>query len=88
MSKGEGAIDGGAGDRLVALTGPFEELLGGEVLVGIEHGIDDRLPLRGDAQVLAHEEIHEPGFARCFVPRRHSEHYKMWQRRIQVLGWS
>src|SRR5690348_5347566 len=39
-----------ARDGLVPLPGPFQKLLGGEVLAGAENGFDDGLTLRSHAQ--------------------------------------
>ena len=68
--KRQGAINCGAGNRFVAGAGPFEKLLGGEMLLGAENGFNDGLTLRSQAQVFLREEINEAplralGFSIC-----------------------
>ena len=41
----QGTIDGCARDRVIALTGPLQQLISGEVLICAEDGIDDGSPL-------------------------------------------
>src|SRR5260221_546532 len=69
----QGAIDGGAGHRAVAFPGPGQQLFGGEMFFRAKSGIDDHLPLRGDAEALASQESHEFLFCCCFVHRWHDE---------------
>ena len=65
--KREGAINRRTGDRAVASARPFEELIGGEMLLGAEHGVDDRLALRCHAQALALDELEELQFGGLFA---------------------
>lgn len=60
--QGEGAVDCGARDGLVLTACPREQLFSGEMLAGAEGGIDDRAPLRGQAQAFARQKLDEPLF--------------------------
>jgi hypothetical protein len=53
----EGAVNGGARDGSIAPARPFEELIGREMLIGAENGVDNGLALRRDAQILLLEEL-------------------------------
>src|SRR5208282_5024634 len=55
----ERAVNGGAGNRFVAAARPFKQLLGGKMFLGAENGVNNGAALRGDAQFLSLEEIHE-----------------------------
>jgi len=51
--QGQGAIDGSPRHRPVLALGPRKQLFSREMLAGAERGIDDRAPLRGQAQAFA-----------------------------------
>ena len=69
--EGKRPVNRRARDGSVAFTGPFQELLSREVLFGREDGLHNRLPLRGDAQILPGEEIQEFLFGCDFLRGRH-----------------
>src|SRR6266571_6690926 len=61
--QGQGAIDGGAGNRFVPPARPFQKLLGGKMLAGAEGRFDDGLALSGQTEVFLREKIHERPFS-------------------------
>lgn len=60
--KRQCTINGSAGDRFVAGSGPFEKLLGGKMLLSAEYRLNDCVPLRRKAQVFLRQEINEAPF--------------------------
>jgi hypothetical protein len=58
----KGAINGRAGDGAVQLAGLFKQLVGVEMIVGGEGGLDDDFTLLGAAQASAGEVGFQPFF--------------------------
>jgi len=56
----QGTINRRAGHGFVAVARPCQKLLGSEMLLGAEGGIDDRLTLRGQTEIFPRQKIQEP----------------------------
>src|SRR5437773_6152848 len=68
----QSAINRRAGNRFVPPPRPFEQLLGGEMLVGAENAVDDGLPLRSEPQVSLSQKIDELLFCGLFLGCGHA----------------
>ncbi len=70
------AIHRGAAHAWVAFACPFQQLLGGEMLVGAEHRLHNHPPLRGDAQIFLLQKNHELFLRRRPVRCGHGGQFK------------
>lgn len=65
--KGEGAVNGGAGDFIIAAAAAGKKGLGGEVLLGLKNHFGDKPPLGREAESLGAHAFKRPLLGAWFL---------------------